>query len=87
MPTCSPDFLFFIQLDLVRDLLKRADLFSSGFLFFVELDLVHDYLKRADLLSLGLSLSFSSILCADRLKRFVQPDSRLFPSLFRDVPV
>ena len=42
VPTCSPGLLFFVQLDLVRDCLKRADMFSSGFLLFVQLDLVHD---------------------------------------------
>ena len=46
VPTCSPGFLFFVWLDLVRNRLKRADLFSSDFLVFVQLDLVRDRLKR-----------------------------------------
>ena len=53
MPTCSPGFLFFVQLDLVRDRLKRADLLSSGFLVFVQLDRVHDRLDGVDLYSSG----------------------------------
>ena len=49
---CRPvplGFLFIVLLDLVRDHLKRADLFSSGFLVLVQLDLSRDCLTRADL--------------------------------------
>ena len=45
MPTCFRRASF-VQLDLVRNRLKRADLFSSDFLVFVQLDLVRDRLKR-----------------------------------------
>ena len=67
MPTCLLGFLFFGQLDLVRDRLKRADHFTSGFFFFVQLDLVRDRLsvptcaRRISLVELD--------LVRDRLKR------------------
>ena len=53
VPICSPGFLVFVQLDVVRDRLKRADLFSSDVCFLVQLDLVRDRVKSAELYSSG----------------------------------
>ena len=69
VPICSPGFLFFVQLDLTRDRLNRADLASSGFLFLVQLDLVRDRLKRAELASSGFLFFVQLDLVRDRLKR------------------
>ena len=55
-------------LDLVRDRLKRADLFSSDFLVSVQLALVHDSLKRVDLLSSGFTFLVQLDLVCNRLK-------------------
>ena len=59
---------FFVQLDLVRDRLKRAGLFSSGFRFYVQLDLARDRLKRANLYSPEFRFLVQLDLVHNRLK-------------------
>ena len=71
MPTGSPEFRFFVQIDLSRDHLEYADLFSSGVLLFVVLDLVRDRQKHADLLAPDFLFFIKLDAVRDRLTRAV----------------